>query len=301
MLPLVSVIIPTFNRQNLILRAVKSILAQSYENIEIIVVDDGSTDNTKAILEEYIDTDIIKYVYQENARQAAARNNGIRNSNGDYIAFLDSDDVWLPSKLEKQLALMIADPELAMVYSNQIMENVSGENEVIYDKELLGEGDIFSDLLLRVFYCSTQTILVQRSVIDEVGGFDEDFKNALEDWEFTLRIAWERKIGVIREPMVKRYENISYNRSYTLIRIENHRSILNKIFEIFDVEPSLKNTTWKKAWFTWADQCLISGYYWKAFRFSLSAIYSKHRKAPLLCVLCLLGPIGRHIRKTLSK
>ena len=108
--PLVSVIIPTFNRQNLILRAVDSINSQSYKNIEIIVIDDGSTDDTQKVLSEYIKSGIVKYIYQKNAKQAAARNNGILHCKGDYIAFLDSDDIWLPKKLEKQVARMSTGP-----------------------------------------------------------------------------------------------------------------------------------------------------------------------------------------------
>lgn len=101
--PLISVVIPTYNRAHYVCEAIDSVLAQTYKNIEIIAVDDGSTDNTKDIIQQY--SSRIKYIYQNNAGPSAARNNGIKQSNGDLIAFLDSDDIWLAEKLERQVEI----------------------------------------------------------------------------------------------------------------------------------------------------------------------------------------------------
>ena len=110
---LVSVIIATYNREKLIMEAINSVLAQTYQNFEIIIVDDGSTDNTRDLIES-INDPRIKYIYQENAGCAAARNTGIDNANGEYIAILDSDDLWLPKKLEKQIQFMNTHPEVGV-------------------------------------------------------------------------------------------------------------------------------------------------------------------------------------------
>jgi glycosyltransferase involved in cell wall biosynthesis len=105
-MPTVSVIIPTYNRANYICEAIDSILAQTYADYEIIVVDDGSTDGTRQALQRWIDDGTICYYYQENRGESAARNHGIRKARGQYIAFLDSDDLFLPTKFEKQVACL---------------------------------------------------------------------------------------------------------------------------------------------------------------------------------------------------
>ncbi|PIZ44424.1 hypothetical protein COY31_02670, partial [Candidatus Wolfebacteria bacterium CG_4_10_14_0_2_um_filter_39_18] len=113
----VSIIIPAYNAASFIGDSVRSALTQTYPNKEIVVVDDGSTDDTRAILEEYIKSGQIKYFYQENKGPAAARNLGIKNSSGEFIAFLDADDVWLPEKLKKQIDLF-KNPKVGLVYSD---------------------------------------------------------------------------------------------------------------------------------------------------------------------------------------
>ena len=113
MAPLVSIIIPTYNREKIIGRAIDSVFAQTWQNFEIIVLDDGSQDNTKAVVEAYGPK--VKYFYQGNKGIAGARNGGMRHAGGDYLAFLDSDDYWLPAKLEKQMALFGEHPEYGMI------------------------------------------------------------------------------------------------------------------------------------------------------------------------------------------
>ena len=103
--PLVTVIIPTYNRAKTIERSINSVLSQSYSNLELIVVDDGSSDNTKSVVEN-IDDSRVRYIWQNNSGACAARNNGINNARGEYIAFNDSDDTWKPNKLEKQLEVV---------------------------------------------------------------------------------------------------------------------------------------------------------------------------------------------------
>ncbi len=134
MQPLVSVIIPTYNRAALVVQAVQSALNQTYTNMEIIVVNDGSTDNTPEILKEYEGK--IKYVYQERSERSKARNEGFRHSTGSYIAFLDSDDLWLPTKIEKQVEVLNKKADVGLVYVGGQFIDTKGN---LYDGDLSGE------------------------------------------------------------------------------------------------------------------------------------------------------------------
>ncbi|MCK4819314.1 glycosyltransferase family 2 protein, partial [bacterium] len=120
-IPNVSVIIPTCNRAEYITQAIDSVLAQTYTDYEIIVVDDGSTDNTKEVMEPYMDR--IRYIYQENAGVSAARNTGIKAAKGDWVAFLDSDDEWLPGKLAVQIRAVERHPQLVAHMVNVNLTN----------------------------------------------------------------------------------------------------------------------------------------------------------------------------------
>ena len=124
--PLVSIIIPSWNTAAYVGEAVDSALAQTYPNIEIIVVDDGSTDNTKELLQPYADAGKIHYVYQANKGLAGARNTGIRMAKGEYIAFLDDDDEWLPAKLDRQVAFLDADHSVSMVFCKEWLMDAEG-------------------------------------------------------------------------------------------------------------------------------------------------------------------------------
>jgi glycosyltransferase involved in cell wall biosynthesis len=121
----VSVIIPTYNRANLITEAINSVLMQSCKDIEIIVIDDGSTDNTSKVLKTFWDR--IRYIKQKNTGAGAARNRGLKEANGRYIAFLDSDDIWLDFKIELQVAIMEKLPEIGLLFSDFYIRKESGE------------------------------------------------------------------------------------------------------------------------------------------------------------------------------
>jgi len=130
--PLVSVVIPTYNSADFLIQALNSVLNQTYSNYEIIVVDDGSSDNTSQAIEPWRSQ--IRYIYQDNQGVAAARNRGIDAATGDFIAFLDADDLFLPQKLQQQVAVFEAQPDLGMVISG--WQVTDAEGEVISDIEL---------------------------------------------------------------------------------------------------------------------------------------------------------------------
>ena len=133
-MPKVSVIIPAYNCAHYICHAVDSVLAQTFPDFELVVVDDGSTDNTRELLKQYGSQ--IKYIYQQNKDMTAARNTGINHSSGEYIAFLDSDDIWLANKLERQIVLLDQAPEVGLVYCWHYYIDPAGNRCQFYDNTI---------------------------------------------------------------------------------------------------------------------------------------------------------------------
>jgi len=180
--PLISVVIPAFNREAFLGEAIDSAIVQTYPNIEIIVVDDGSTDRTPEVAAGYGDRVVL--LRQANAGASAARNTGIGRARGELIALLDSDDRWLPDKLALQ-APLFADSRVGLAHGaircfrsangNALCEYFPGERLDVHD--LLGHRGL-----------CTQTLVFRRRIMEEVGGFDPSFKTA-EDWEWTIRVA----------------------------------------------------------------------------------------------------------------
>ena len=209
----ISVVIPTYNREKYIERAVRSVLEQTFRPYEIIVVDDGSADNTKRVVEE-IDDPIVKYVFQNNSGAGSARNNGVKLSTGDWVAFQDSDDVWTPEKLEKQYNYSKDHPEFDMIYSAFSLDNnVSRvEKYPIAEEGRILEGNICIPLIIQNSI-GTPTIMVKRDSFEAVGGFDESIR-CLEDWEFVVRFSQNHRIGYVDEVLVNTYrvdESVSSN------------------------------------------------------------------------------------------
>ncbi len=190
---LVSIIIPCYNARDYIREAVDSALAQTYQNIEIIVIDDGSTDDTKNILEPYITSGKIQYIYQQNKGLAGARNAGIRSAKGDFIAFLDSDDLFLPEKINEQMKILREHPEFGVCYSDlmHFTDPPSGGDPAArtfyHHRYRYSSGNIFEPLLHRQFV-NPLTIMVRREIFDRYGVFNEALRRS-EDWELWLRWA----------------------------------------------------------------------------------------------------------------
>ncbi len=232
MATLVSVIIPTFNRAHCVGQAIDSALQQTHRDLEVIVVDDGSVDQTCQFMKrKYGEFRSIRYIYQENKGVAAARNTALRAAQGEFIAFLDSDDVWKPWKIELQLACMEKLPHIGMVWSD--MEAVGPDGAVTsrrylpkmyaayrrfpleklfterydlpaisisLDPELtrgaLYAGDIFSPMVTGNLV-HTSTALLRRDRADRVGGFDEALRHSGEDYDFHLRTCREGPVGFV--------------------------------------------------------------------------------------------------------
>lgn len=206
--PLVSVIIPAYNTEKYIRETIDSVLTQTYPNIELILVDDGSTDNTASITETLIrDKKNTRLVRQKNQGVSAARNNGFAVSNGSYIAYLDADDVWTPRNVERWLLKFAADSELVVVHSD--CQEIDGESKKINIIHHGHEGFLLDNLLQGGKWINgTSGSLVKREIIQAVGGFDVHLSTGA-DQEFFFRIASKGKVG--RVPEVLWYYRIHSN------------------------------------------------------------------------------------------
>ncbi|MDQ6786005.1 MAG: glycosyltransferase [Acidobacteriota bacterium] len=227
----VSIVIPTFNYARFISQAIDSVLQQTFENVEIVVVDDGSTDETRETLAGYGAR--IKAVFQQNKGVSAARNTGVKNSTGDLIAFLDADDVWLSTKLEKQVRCFSEnDGEVGFVHCG--IQEFDAQGNVL--DEFCGEvaeGWVANELLLLqpVVVGPGSTTILKREIFDQIGGFDERrILSASEDWEFCYRAAKVCKLKFVPEILV-RYRNHGENRHLKLQNVE--QSMLTAYREIF--------------------------------------------------------------------
>lgn len=205
--PKISVVIPTYNRAHLVGDAIQSILDQNYPNLEIIVSDDGSTDNTREVVEELREKSgaLIRYPRQANAGASAARNQGLRLATGDFVALLDSDDLFRPNKLYEQVSYMVTNPDCSLVANWCEFER--GDIRWIYETKIKGEGYAsFLGQALTENVC-TPTVLIRRSALDAVGLFDESMAVA-EDQDFFLRLADQGRLHVIPSALtcVRRHE-----------------------------------------------------------------------------------------------
>lgn len=200
--PVVSVIIPTYNRAHLIERALDSVLAQTYENMDIIVVDDASIDDTEAVVRRYSDSRIRYVRHDQNQGGSAARNSGIRLAKGEYIAFLDSDDEWVPEKVQRHLDVFQTHPEYHVVYS--AVKNVYPDGTFRIRQHDGPEGEIFDQLMVRNVVGPTSAFVIKRECFARVGGFDESLPSA-QDYDMWLRLAKHYRFKRIPEPLVIYY------------------------------------------------------------------------------------------------
>jgi len=205
--PLVSVIIPTYNRADLLSRAVKSVLSQSYRDLECIIVDDASTDNTEDIVRE-LDDERMVYIRHERTRgNAATRNTGIQHASGVYIALLDSDDEWLPGKLAKQVALMEASPELVGVVHCMHYARYANPNRQV---EIKGPasfvGDVYPQLLRGQCPSIMSSVLIKRECFDTCGILDEHLPSFV-DYDLWLRVSQKYHFACVPEFLTIVYQH----------------------------------------------------------------------------------------------
>ncbi|MGC9611137.1 MAG: glycosyltransferase [Minisyncoccia bacterium] len=236
--PLVSVVIPSYNSAKYILEAVDSALGQTYQPLEIIVVNDGSTDDTEKILESYVKTNRIRYIYQQNKGLAGARNTGFRAAKGKYVALLDSDDLFLPKKIERQVEYLENHSECDVCYCDlwHFFEGKPEENLKL-NYEYHSGPDVFRELLHKNFI-NPLSVVLRRSVLENIGYFNEKFFRS-EDWEYWIKLAYRGARFCFLPEILARYrmrkESLSYSWSDEIQRKQKELELfleLNKIMSI---------------------------------------------------------------------
>jgi glycosyltransferase involved in cell wall biosynthesis len=197
MVPLVSVIIPTYNRAGLVAEAVASVEAQTFRDLEILVVDDGSTDNTPDVLALLEGVRVLRHPTRRGV--AAARNLGAAAARGEWLAFLDSDDLWLPEKLARQMAYLEERPGLLLCQTDETwVRNGVRVNKPASHRKVAGQ--IFLPSLARCMVSPSAVVLHRRLLADH-GGFDENLP-AAEDYDLWLRLTWRFEVGLVDEPLI---------------------------------------------------------------------------------------------------
>ncbi|HJU03919.1 MAG TPA: glycosyltransferase family A protein [Nitrospiraceae bacterium] len=229
----VSVVIPVYNAREVIGETIRSVLAQTWKEIEIVVVDDGSTDGSEEVIRPLGDR--IKYVRQENGGVAKARNRGIAESSGPYVALLDHDDLWDPTKLEKQVSVLERHPKIGMVVTDVARMDRTGS-----PIGLIGAGydpsDTFARLFVQGYIPTPSAAMIRRTVFGAVGGFDEAFHAAgLDDHEFWTRVAAHCDIANIPEAL-------TYHREFTAkpahIALKHRVLLISRLMSRFGDDPA---------------------------------------------------------------
>ncbi|MBN1128545.1 MAG: glycosyltransferase family 2 protein [Chitinispirillaceae bacterium] len=226
-MPLVSIIIPAFNRAHLLERAIRSVLNQTLYDFELVVVDDGSTDNTSTLPLLVHPDPRLRYLHlPENRGVSAARNAGVRATSASLLAFLDSDDEWMPLKLEKQVAWLHQNPAYPIVQTREywIRNNKRVNPPKTHEKF---QGDLFSASLERCMI-TPSSVLLTRSLFEETGGFNESFP-ACEDYDLWLKITCRYPVGLVGEYLLTRYGGHADQLSATVPVLDRFRieSLLN--------------------------------------------------------------------------
>lgn len=237
-MPRVSIIVPTYNRAHTITRALDSLLVQTYPDLEIIVVDDGSTDSTRDILAGYDDR--VRYHYQQNAGPAAARNTGIRMARGEFIGFLDSDDTVSPTKVALQVALLDARPEIDWVVTGVQMIAEDGET-VLEEIVTFNVDEILKEILLTVSrgLFPPHVPLMRRECIERVGLFDETLP-AREEQDFWIRVAMAGCKAALIEQALCQFWITAGSRGQNLSNVQRaYPRILDKVFSNPDLPPAV--------------------------------------------------------------
>lgn len=235
---LVSVIIPTYKGYDSVVKSVQSVLNQTYHNIEIFVVDDNGEGTeaqfkTEQVLKDNIRDDRFYYLkHKKNINGSAARNTGIRASKGEYLAFLDDDDIWFPDKLKKQIDVFEnLDDSYGLVYCGGYNVNMEGCGAPKVSKFL--QGDILYDFLIGHIDFNSSMFVIRRKVLEEVKEFDESYRR-LQDWEFCTRIFYKYKGYGMQEYLIAKYRAERNNAPNPEKLLEYYEHFMNKIAIILD-------------------------------------------------------------------
>jgi glycosyltransferase involved in cell wall biosynthesis len=244
---LVSVVIPTYNRADTIRRALDSVMRQTWRPLEIIIVDDGSTDGTLAAIDSNAcSVPLTVMALGQNQGAAAARNHGIAASRGDYVAFLDSDDQWRPDKIERQLAALAAGGlEYGASYTG--IASYGEDGKLCGLSRATEEGDLRLPLLNHNLVGSTSCVLARRALLQQIGGFDVSLRSC-QDWDLWIRLAGHTRFACVPEPLtvlhIARSGRISTNGKARLSgHLRVYRTHLRSAFKAGRADPAMFRTT----------------------------------------------------------
>jgi glycosyltransferase involved in cell wall biosynthesis len=248
--PKVSVVIPCYNSENWIKETLISVFNQTYNNIEIIIIDDGSKDNTRKVLNKYILDDKIKYFNQENKGPASARNLGIEKSTGKYIAFLDSDDIWINNKIETQVSFLENNSCYQLVLTDLLIIDEKGD--LLFEKKNklpIERHKIIKNIFLGKITMYTPTILVRKKSIEKIGGFNEDLIH-LEDHFMLMKFASEFNIYHLKDFLVKRRKtsNSMSGKIQPKKILKHYKKFINKSLNEFPFLYKYKNLQLSKTY-----------------------------------------------------
>jgi glycosyltransferase involved in cell wall biosynthesis len=229
-MPKVSIIIPTYNRAHLIKQSVQSVLEQSFQDFEIVIVDDGSADNTGQVISDMGRPEKIIYIYQENQGRSKARNKALQISTGRYIAFLDSDDVFLPNKLQVQVDYLDSYPDIGMVYASAACDDEFG-NPLGFTYQASAQGHIYQQIAFYIpLTVILPTVMIRREIIERVGHFDENL-NRFEDTDYWRRISRICLVGAIPQVLcrIKTHSGNSLVAQNPTILVNDVKKYVNKV------------------------------------------------------------------------
>jgi glycosyltransferase involved in cell wall biosynthesis len=268
---LVSVIIPNYNYAKYLREAIDSVLAQTYAKVEVVVVDDGSTDGSQDVIAKYGDR--ITAILQQNQGVSAARNNGVAATHCEFVAFLDADDAWLPTKIEKQIAMFRQDPKLGLVHVG--VEEVDADGHTI-GRRLDGmSGDVSHELLLferPVVLGGGSGLMVPRSVFEQVGGFDTRLSTSA-DWDLFYRIGRKHKVGFVPECLLRyRYHG---SNMHGKIHVMEHDMLLGYEKAFTDGTSADRDRAYGNLYKTLAGSFFVAGRYRDFARNTLLSLWSR--------------------------
>ncbi|PPS40645.1 glycosyltransferase [Chroococcidiopsis sp. TS-821] len=232
-MPIISVIIPAFNAEKTIEETVKSVLNQTFSDFELIVINDGSTDRTLDIINNIKDARIKTFSYPNSGCVAASRNRGFTHAVGEFIAFLDADDLWKPEKLEAQLAALQANPQAAVAYS--WVDRIDENNQFLAKGSRVNiNGNVYAEILVSNFLDNGSNPLIRREAFQAVKGFDETLLHA-EDQDLYIKLAARYDFVVVPHPHIL-YRVSANSKSANVVRMEGH--ILKVIEQAFQQAPA---------------------------------------------------------------
>ena len=242
--PKVSIILPCYNGAKWLSEAIASILAQTYQDFELLIIDDGSTDNSKVILSSYLVDERVRYIYQENKGFSGALNRGLKESKGDLIGFICSDDLWLPNKLDVQVKYFVDHDDTDLVHANYY--SINSDGQVLKLREItipsFASREELIESLFFTNFIGFETVLLKNRCF-EVGFFDESMVG-FSDHDMWLRIAGKFKIAYIDLPLVKKREH-DFSLYRTLLKRDRHDQFL-LVIKTIPLYPFLKKVERKK-------------------------------------------------------